>query len=374
MTMDAVKAAVSIFKQRLVTRLKAKRAGETNRCSRTSWYASDGDDGGDDGDAWGGVYEEIIGEDAIASPYEDFESCRRPLHGEAPLPAEQSQPQSLESDGGGSGSDDCSASLDSLVALYAYAAQEDGQLSFERGETLDVILDARRLWWLASNSRGQVGLVPSNYLVASAASPPSTGGGGAQPTHRVKPPQPSEQPPPPPTAAKQPPQPKPKPERRRSFAPTESQPHKPAPPHKPVPPPKPAPASVPAAAAAAIGRRASTAVEEAAGGDGGACAYATLDTGGLDYFHGGIDRDQCERLLVRDGDFLLRDSRCGELTLSVKGRDRIHHFLVATRADGAVTIGHLTFPLFSKLVDYYHKHAVYKSDSERLLLANPVSR
>ncbi|XP_066587000.1 SH2/SH3 adapter protein dreadlocks isoform X1 [Prorops nasuta] len=56
--------------------------------------------------------------------------------------------------------------LDIVVALYSFSSNNDQELSFEKGDRLE-ILDrppADPEWYKARNSQGQVGLVPRNYL------------------------------------------------------------------------------------------------------------------------------------------------------------------------------------------------------------------
>ena len=57
--------------------------------------------------------------------------------------------------------------LDIMVALYAFKAQNDTELGFEKGERLE-ILDRPPSdpdWYKARNNQGQIGLVPKNYLI-----------------------------------------------------------------------------------------------------------------------------------------------------------------------------------------------------------------
>lgn len=59
--------------------------------------------------------------------------------------------------------------LDVVVALYAFTSNNDQELSFEKGDRLE-ILDrppSDPEWYKARNSQGQVGLVPRNYLQVS---------------------------------------------------------------------------------------------------------------------------------------------------------------------------------------------------------------
>ena len=56
--------------------------------------------------------------------------------------------------------------LDIMVALYAFKAQNDTELCFEKAERLE-ILDRPPSdpdWYKARNNQGQIGLVPKNYL------------------------------------------------------------------------------------------------------------------------------------------------------------------------------------------------------------------
>lgn len=56
--------------------------------------------------------------------------------------------------------------LDIVVALYSFSSNNDQELSFEKGDRLE-ILDrppADPEWYKARNGQGQVGLVPRNYL------------------------------------------------------------------------------------------------------------------------------------------------------------------------------------------------------------------
>ncbi len=57
--------------------------------------------------------------------------------------------------------------LDIMVALYAFKAQNDTELGFEKAERLE-ILDRPPSdpdWYKARNNQGQIGLVPKNYLI-----------------------------------------------------------------------------------------------------------------------------------------------------------------------------------------------------------------
>ena len=53
------------------------------------------------------------------------------------------------------------------MALYTFKAQNDTELSFGKGERLEVIdrPPSDPDWYKARNTSGQIGLVPKNYLV-----------------------------------------------------------------------------------------------------------------------------------------------------------------------------------------------------------------
>lgn len=56
--------------------------------------------------------------------------------------------------------------LDIVVALYSFNSNNDTELSFEKGDRLEVVdrppTDPE--WYRARNQKGQIGLVPRNYL------------------------------------------------------------------------------------------------------------------------------------------------------------------------------------------------------------------
>ena len=56
--------------------------------------------------------------------------------------------------------------LDVVCALYAYAARNDEELSFEGGDTLQVLERpaADPDWWRARNDRGVAGMIPRSYV------------------------------------------------------------------------------------------------------------------------------------------------------------------------------------------------------------------
>ncbi|TKR81516.1 hypothetical protein L596_015375 [Steinernema carpocapsae] len=56
--------------------------------------------------------------------------------------------------------------LELVVTLYAFEAQNNVELSFKKGETLEIVEHPVHdpEWWRARNPKGNVGLVPRNYI------------------------------------------------------------------------------------------------------------------------------------------------------------------------------------------------------------------
>lgn len=56
--------------------------------------------------------------------------------------------------------------LDIVVALYSFNSNNDTELSFEKGDRLEIIdrPPSDPEWYKARNQKGQIGLVPRNYL------------------------------------------------------------------------------------------------------------------------------------------------------------------------------------------------------------------
>ncbi|XP_028810716.1 cytoplasmic protein NCK2b isoform X1 [Denticeps clupeoides] len=57
--------------------------------------------------------------------------------------------------------------LHTVQTLYPFSSVTDEELNFEKGETMEVLEKPENdpEWWKCKNSRGQVGLVPKNYVV-----------------------------------------------------------------------------------------------------------------------------------------------------------------------------------------------------------------
>uniref|UniRef100_A0A0K0EPI4 Chloride channel protein n=1 Tax=Strongyloides stercoralis TaxID=6248 RepID=A0A0K0EPI4_STRER len=63
--------------------------------------------------------------------------------------------------------------LEIVEALYNFTAQNEEELSFEKGELLEILDHPEHdpEWWLARNSRNKTGLVPINYIKVKEAYP-----------------------------------------------------------------------------------------------------------------------------------------------------------------------------------------------------------
>ena len=48
--------------------------------------------------------------------------------------------------------------------LFAYAAQNEGELSVQRGDIVEVMEKPDPQWWRAQSADGQIGVLPATYL------------------------------------------------------------------------------------------------------------------------------------------------------------------------------------------------------------------
>uniref|UniRef100_A0A914DN58 Uncharacterized protein n=1 Tax=Acrobeloides nanus TaxID=290746 RepID=A0A914DN58_9BILA len=67
------------------------------------------------------------------------------------------------------------SALEVVIALYSFEAQNAEELSFSKGERLEVIEHPIHdpEWWKAKNAKGQVGLIPTNYIEVVNDKPPA---------------------------------------------------------------------------------------------------------------------------------------------------------------------------------------------------------
>ena len=74
--------------------------------------------------------------------------------------------------------------LQVVQTLYPFSSVTEEELNFDKGETMEVIEKPENdpEWWRCRNARGQVGLVPKNYVVVLSEGPaPHAGSGPAGP-------------------------------------------------------------------------------------------------------------------------------------------------------------------------------------------------
>ncbi|GMT32407.1 hypothetical protein PFISCL1PPCAC_23704 [Pristionchus fissidentatus] len=214
--------------------------------------------------------------------------------------------------------------LEVVVALYTFDASTAEEMSFRKGDRLDIIEHPEHdpEWWLARSSNGDSGLVPRNYIEVISSGPSTV--------VSAPPPVISESPS---SAWYKPPQ------QQKSFesayppAPSQQQPR----------------------AAPSTG---GTMVGEA-------------------WYFGRISRDDADRLLMRaaNGDFLVRDSESnpGDLSISLKGMDRNKHFKVQM-VGGELKIGTRSFPTMHQLISHYMNHPIFSQETEKLYLIRPLPR
>lgn len=56
------------------------------------------------------------------------------------------------------------STIKTVIALYNYAAIEDGDINLKEGDEYDVVDDSKENWWQVKNRKGELGYVPSNYI------------------------------------------------------------------------------------------------------------------------------------------------------------------------------------------------------------------
>lgn len=207
--------------------------------------------------------------------------------------------------------------LDIVVALYSFRATNDQELSFEKGDRLEIIdrPASDPEWYKARNASLQVGLVPRNYLQelseyltqpfqerrgASAAGNNTSGvaGDGAAPSNE---------------------------------------------------------------------------------GNNGAGPRQDPHLLSKPWYYGQITRNQCDSLLNQhghDGDFLIRDSETnmGDYSVSLKAPGRNKHFRVHVEGD-LYCIGQRKFHTLDQLVDHYQRAPIYTNkQGEKLYLVRPLPK
>ncbi|XP_046402674.1 cytoplasmic protein NCK1 isoform X1 [Ischnura elegans] len=212
--------------------------------------------------------------------------------------------------------------LDIMVALYTFRSQNEQELSFEKGDRLE-ILDrppSDPEWYRARNGQGQIGLVPRNYLqeLSEYLTEPYRGGGGSNTVGN-------------------------------GSGGHQGDPGLSAPRRHPPPP------SI------------------------SSCAVDRPHLVGKAWYYGAVTRARCDQLLNehgQDGDFLIRDSETniGDYSVSLKAPGRNKHFRV--HVEGALyCIGQRKFHTLSHLVDHYQRAPIYTNkQGEKLYLVRPLPK
>ncbi|KAF8381377.1 nck-1 [Pristionchus pacificus] len=209
--------------------------------------------------------------------------------------------------------------LEVVVALFSFEASSAEEMSFRKGDRLDIIDHPEHdpEWWMARSNDGRTGLVPRNYIEVISSGPSSV----------VPPPVISESP--------------------------SSAWYKPPQQHKSV-----------------------EAAYPPSGRVGGGTTTGGTMVGEAWYF-GRITRDDAERLLLRaeDGDFIVRDSESnpGDLSITLKAMDRNKHFKIQL-VGGELRIGNRSFPSMNQLISHYMSHPIFSQDTEKLYLVRPLPR
>ncbi|XP_030384204.1 cytoplasmic protein NCK1 isoform X1 [Scaptodrosophila lebanonensis] len=214
--------------------------------------------------------------------------------------------------------------LDIVVALYSFTSNNDQELSFEKGDRLEIVdrPASDPDWFKARNNQGQVGLVPRNYLqelndylatpyrnTSGGAAGNGNGGsnGGAGGGDSM--------------------------ERRNEG-------NKPSQPSQPIERP---------------------------------------NLAGKSWYYGAITRSQCDTVLNghgHDGDFLIRDSETnmGDYSVSLKAPGRNKHFRVHVEQN-MYCIGQRKFHSLDQLVDHYQRAPIYTNkQGEKLYLVRPLPK
>ncbi|KAH8266470.1 hypothetical protein KR044_001515 [Drosophila immigrans] len=222
--------------------------------------------------------------------------------------------------------------LDIVVALYSFTSNNDQELSFEKGDRLEIVdrPASDPDWYKARNNQGQVGLVPRNYLQELndyLATPYRNTSGGNN---------------------------------------------------------------------AGNGNQANTSNGANSGSGNGGDSMERRNEGnnkssqpsqpierpnlaGKSWYYGAITRSQCDTVLNghgHDGDFLIRDSETnmGDYSVSLKAPGRNKHFRVHVEQN-MYCIGQRKFHSLDQLVDHYQRAPIYTNkQGEKLYLVRPLPK
>ncbi|XP_020799199.1 cytoplasmic protein NCK1 [Drosophila serrata] len=225
--------------------------------------------------------------------------------------------------------------LDIVVALYSFTSNNDQELSFEKGDRLEIVdrPASDPDWYKARNNQGQVGLVPRNYLQelndylatpyrnTSAGGSAGNGNGGASNN-----------------------------------------------------------------GAGGGGGGGSDSMERRNEGNNKSSAQSSSgqpierpNLAGKSWYYGAITRSQCDTVLNghgHDGDFLIRDSETnmGDYSVSLKAPGRNKHFRVHVEQN-MYCIGQRKFHSLDQLVDHYQRAPIYTNkQGEKLYLVRSLPK
>ncbi|CAO1310108.1 unnamed protein product [Diamesa serratosioi] len=219
--------------------------------------------------------------------------------------------------------------LDIVVALYSFNSNNDTELSFDKGDRLEIIdrPPADPEWFKARNQKGQIGLVPRNYLqeLQEYLNTPYRGGNGPDSLDR-RPEMPASA-----TSTMQSTHPMQNNNNNNgNQSNNQSQPERP---------------------------------------------HLT----GKSWYYGAITRSQCDTVLNshgHDGDYLIRDSETnmGDYSVSLKAPGRNKHFRVHVEGN-MYCIGQRKFHNLDQLVDHYQRAPIYTNkQGEKLYLVRPLPK
>lgn len=221
---------------------------------------------------------------------------------------------------------------DVVVALYSFNSQSDEELSFQKGEQLEIVERPSNDpdWWRARNNIGQIGLVPKNYLQIVSPGRSTT-------------------------------------ESSESDSST----------------PKPQEAADTGSFGGVAVNGSQHEHSKALGASGGSPLVKHKNKGSIGsdkpWYVGSITRSECDRMLndfAEDGDFVIRDSEtnAGDFSVSLKAPTRNKHFRVHME-DGVYCIGQRRFNSLDELVEHYKRAPIYTGpDGEKLYLIKPFRK
>jgi len=199
--------------------------------------------------------------------------------------------------------------METVVALYRYVSCNSEELSFEKDEHLEILdkPSADPEWWKARNMRGEIGLVPRNYVQTL-----STDSGFPRIT----------------------------PESQSNSSLSGHSSHG-------------ASSRTPSG-----GLRSRFRIS-------GPLADKMWYYGNITR----AECDQMLNAYAQDGDFIVRDSETnlGDFTITLKAPDRNKHFRIHVE-NNSYNIGQQSFDSIDDLVEHYKKHPIYKHETEKLYL------